>query len=104
MLSAGNDGLVTGSALADLDPLDQAHLVQQVEGAIDAREADLRAGALQPVRDLLSGEAAALVREQRDHRLPGAASAVPGLDQSRPREICPISRGRLSHATRLTAN
>src|SRR5918994_6187159 len=104
MLSAGNNGLVPGSALADLDPLDQPHLVQQVERAVDAGEADLRAGVLQAIRDLLSGEAAALVREQGDDCLPRAAGAVPALAQRRPRGICPISRGRVSHATRLTTN
>ena len=81
MFSAGNNGLVAGSALADLDPLDQPHLVQQVEGAVDAGEADLRAGVLQAIRDLLSGEATALTASRappvRCPPSPSAARAEP---------------------------
>ena len=98
VLAAGDDGLVARRALAELDPLDEAHLVKQVDGAIDARDPYVRAVLAKAVRDLLCREAAALAREQLDHRRPGAARPVPGLAQRATGGVRPVDLLGVRHA------
>jgi hypothetical protein len=81
VLTSGQDRLVPGAAVAEVDTLDESHLVQEVERAIDAGEADGRPGSAKPLGDLLRRQAAALLGEQLDDCAAGAAGAVPGLGE-----------------------
>jgi len=54
MLAAGLDWLVASLAVAEVDPLYERHLVEEVEGAVHARPADALPGPLESGRDLVS--------------------------------------------------
>ena len=62
---------------AEVDALHEALRGEQLEHAVDARDADPAAGGAQPVEDLLRGQAAVLLGEQIDHRAPRTAVAKP---------------------------
>lgn len=69
---------------ANLNPLHDANLVQELERAVDAGK---RGRALVPlakaVPDLLSGQTASLAREQLDHRITSAPAPSALLTQRR---------------------
>ena len=74
VLASGNHGLEAGAAVADLDPLDETLAREQVERAIDARNPGAPAAGAQSFGELLSADAAVLLRQQLDHgpaRTPG---------------------------------
>jgi hypothetical protein len=76
VLPARQDRLVARSALADVDPLEEAGAVKDVDRAVDAREADRALAGAQTLRDLMRGQAAALPRQQLNNLAAGAAGAV----------------------------
>jgi hypothetical protein len=53
VLATRHDRLVPGGALAELDPLDESHLVQELERSIDARQADVAPRAMKLIGDLV---------------------------------------------------
>lgn len=53
VLATGHDRLVPCGALAELDSLDEAHLVQELERSVDARQADAAPRAMKLVGDLV---------------------------------------------------
>ncbi len=53
VLTSRGDGLEPRDALAELDPLDEPHAVEDLEGAIDARDADIGSGVVKRIRDLV---------------------------------------------------
>ena len=69
--------LVADDALAGVEALDELELVEQLERAVDRREADLAALVAQALGDLLRAEAAVLAAEQLDDRPARRAGAVP---------------------------
>ena len=73
--------LVPHDAVADVDPLHEAVLVEPVEHAVDACEADLAAVGGQRVVDLLGAEAARLHLEVLEHDETRSARPVAGLAQ-----------------------
>jgi hypothetical protein len=58
--------LVAGAAGAGVDALDEPVLHEEVEHAVDARDAHCSAGPAQAIVELLRGEAALLLREELD--------------------------------------
>ncbi len=103
VLAAGDDGLVACAAVAELDPLDQAQLVQQVEGPIDAGEPDV-ASASRSRSAISCAERQQLCRASRDDGLPRAARAVACLLKRPWRSSAQFGLGRLAIAARLAAN
>jgi hypothetical protein len=103
VLAARDDGLEARAAVPELDPLHQPHVVQEVEGAVDAGETGIAARAAQPLVDLLRGQTAILSCEQSHHRIARTAGAVSGLGKRRPRRAFPISRRLVTHGGRLAA-
>jgi hypothetical protein len=89
VLAAGVSRLVARDPGAEVDPLHQPFGGQQVEDAIDARDPDPAAGGPQPVEDLLRGQTAVLLREEVDHRPPGAAVPKPLPLQRLERRVSP---------------
>src|SRR2546423_5591944 len=67
--------LVVGRAGAEVDPLHETALAEQVEHAVDARDSHLAALYAQGVEDLLGAQAALLPAEQLDDRAAGSAAA-----------------------------
>ena len=62
---------------AEVDALDEPERGEQLQHAVDARDADLAAAALpQQVEDVLRAETAVLLGEHLDHRGARAAGAV----------------------------
>ena len=59
VLAAWMDRLVAGHGLAHVHPPHEAHVVEKLERAVDARHAHALAALPQPVGDLLGGDAAA---------------------------------------------
>jgi hypothetical protein len=77
MLAAGQRRLVAGGARADVEPLDQAEALEQLERAIDGCDPDpLLAEA---VGDVAGGEHAVLLSQQLDHARTGSGGAVARL-------------------------
>src|SRR3954470_19253525 len=58
VIAAGVDRLVAGDALGGVNAAGEPEAVEQVEGAVDRRHADVLATLVQAVRDLLGGDAA----------------------------------------------
>ncbi len=77
VVAAGQQRLVARRAVADLEAGDQAQRGQQLERAVDARDADAPVAPAQPVVDLLRREAAVLLGQQLHHREASAARPVP---------------------------
>jgi hypothetical protein len=90
VFAARHDGLEARAAVPELDPLDEAHVVQEVQGAVDARDAGVAAAAAQALVDLLSREAAVLTSELPNDRVACAAGAMPGLGQRCPGGPFPV--------------
>ena len=76
MLAVRVDRLVPRDSLGGVDPSRQAQLVEQLERPVHACEADVLAPAVQAVRDLLGGHAAAEIGERLDHGRPWTAQAI----------------------------
>src|SRR5215210_8545495 len=76
MLATGADGLVARDALGRVHPPGEPQLVEQLERPVDARDPHVLAAAVQAVRDLLCGDAAAEVGERSHDRRPRAAEAI----------------------------
>jgi ABC-type Zn uptake system ZnuABC Zn-binding protein ZnuA/ABC-type Mn2+/Zn2+ transport system permease subunit len=70
------NAFVVRAPVAKVDLLHELLLGEQVDHAIDARDADLAALRAKRVHDLGHGQAAVAVREHRDDRAPGRADAV----------------------------
>ena len=98
VLSARDHRLVAGRPLAELDPLNQAQLVEKVDGAVDAGDADVAARPVKLLRDLIRREAAALAAQQGDDRLTGATGPVSSVAERRSRRLFPIRCVPVSHA------
>jgi hypothetical protein len=62
VLTAGVGGLVAGGG-ADVEPANELEPGEQLEGPVDARDADSHVLRPQAVEDLLRGEAAILLRQ-----------------------------------------
>lgn len=97
VMAAGNDRLVTGPAVADLDPLHQTASEQQVNSPVDAGGADPLAAGPDPFRDLLSTEAAVLAGEQLDHRSPRPAGSTTLAGERLQRQFRPATISALVH-------
>jgi hypothetical protein len=81
--------LVARDPVADVEPLQEAALGERVQDAVDAREADRRAGGPELVVDLLRAEAAGLLVEELDHRDAGCPAPVSRLPELREGAIRP---------------
>jgi hypothetical protein len=101
VLASGDYRLVAGHSFAELDPLHEAELVEEVDGAVDAGDADVVLGAPQLVGDLLGGEAAGLPAEKADDRLARASGAVAGVTQRLTRGVLPLELAGTAHAGSL---
>lgn len=64
--------------LTKVETLRQPELDEQVESAVDARDADRAPALPQAIDDLLNGEAAGLLPEQADHRGSRSPAAIAG--------------------------
>jgi hypothetical protein len=79
VVAAGVGGFVAGCAVADVESLDEAELVEDFDGAVDACGAGGGASAAEGVCDVAGGEAAVLLGEDVDDCQAGGATEVPGL-------------------------
>ena len=119
MVAAGLDPLVAGGAAADLEALDEAELLELLEGAVDAGPAAGGSSAAQLVVELERGDRAIVAGERLDHRRAGAAAAQAGGLQRRQRVLGPtgvagstwpsqpivaLARGRFASGPRTTAS
>ena len=80
VLAARVHGLEARGAGADVDPLQEALVGQEVEHAVDARDPHPAPLGPELVEDLLRGQAAVLTPEELDDRPAGAAAATAVLD------------------------
>jgi hypothetical protein len=95
MLAAGIGSLETRYAVAEIDPLDEAELVEAVERAVDAREPDARARGANAVVEVLRRDAAVLLSEELDDRAPRAAVTAALRPHPRERHVDPaLCHGR----------
>src|SRR5476649_261864 len=92
MLPTRMHRLVAGGARAEVDPLEQALLGQELEDAVDARDSDLPAFGPKLVEDLLRRQAAVLSSEQLDDGPPGDTVSVPAAAERMERLLRPVSR------------
>jgi hypothetical protein len=76
MLTIGVSRLEARDAVAEVDPLHEPELVEALERAVDARDADARRPGAELVVDLLRGDAAVLPTEELDDRSAGAAAST----------------------------
>ena len=91
VLAARVGGLVARRAV-HIDAVDQLQARENVQSAIDAREADGRAALAQTVVDVLGAQAAVLAGEQGEDLLARTAGPVPGAGQLS-MGVIPPSRG-----------
>ncbi len=89
VVAVGQVALVARDALADVDPLDEPQLGQQLEDAVDARAADAAPLCAKAVVDLLRGQRAVLALEQLDDGVARAAAPVAGVGERRERVLAP---------------
>jgi hypothetical protein len=89
MLAALVARLVSGAAGAGVDALDEPVVHEEVEHAVDARDADGPSGGAQAVVQLLCRQAALLSGEELDHRMTRTAPPVAGLTQDASCVLCP---------------
>ena len=75
MVAADEGRLEPGHAVPQVDPLDEPELVEPLERAIHARDADARPSGAHEVVDLLRGQAAVLLAHELDHEPPGCSAA-----------------------------
>ena len=90
MLAAGIGRLVARRAVADVEALDEAEVVQQIERAVDARDARPLTARAQLVGDVAGRQAAAVAREHVDDGDPRSAPAMPGFPEHRARMLAPL--------------
>ena len=90
VLAARQHRLVASDAGAELDPLQEALLGQEVEDAVDARDPDGSAVAPELVEDLLRRQAAVLSSEQLDDRAPRDAVPVAAAAERSERALGPV--------------
>src|SRR3954452_1436973 len=76
VIAAGIDRLVAGDALGGVNAAGEPEAVEQVEGAVDRRHADVLATLVQAVRDLLGGDAGAERGERVDDGRARRAEAI----------------------------
>lgn len=89
VLAPGNHRLEPCAALSHLDSLHETLTVEEIEGAIDARDAHMLAPSPDPIGDLLGAEAAVMLTEKVDDR-PARSSGPAPIARQRPRcELCP---------------
>ncbi len=96
-MAGGVDALVAGGAAADLDPLDQAELLELLEGAVDAGPADRGPAAAQLVVEVERGDRAVVAGERLDHGGAGAAATVAGRLQGLQGMLGPARSGLRLH-------
>ncbi len=97
MLSRGVSGLVARRALARLEPVKEAEALEQLEGPIDGRDADVTALRPQAIGDLAGGEHALVASERLDDGHPWGARSMPRPPQGLGRVLDPafhVRRGR----------
>ncbi len=94
MLSARAGGLEAGHAVAQVDPLDEPELIEALESAIDAGDADAGVLGAQPVVDLLCRHAASLAVEELDDDPAGVAAPSARGSEARKSISGPCSRHR----------
>jgi hypothetical protein len=97
VLPAWDHRLVAAAPFSHVDPLDEAHPVQEVDRAVDARDPDSPPLRAEPVGYLLGGQAAVLPREMLDDGAPRAAGPIPGALQPPVRPLGPLRSSALSH-------
>src|SRR5437764_2452754 len=100
---AGEDGLVAGGVLADLQARDEVKLRQLLERAVDAGPSHGAALAAQSLVDLVRGQRARLAAEQIDHGPPGPASAEAGMREAGLRVVHPLGVLDLNHGQKRYA-
>ena len=103
MLPAWNDALESRHALAELNALDQPHVMEELQGPVDARDADVAARVVKLSRDLVRREAAILPAEQGDHRPAGSAGPVATVLQRCARRPFPLGCRPVSHGRQATS-
>jgi zinc transport system substrate-binding protein len=81
---------VADDAVAEVDPLHEPTLVQALQHAVHARQADLLAALRERVEDLLRATAAILRFEMLEHERPGGSGAVAGVPELGARVRCPV--------------
>jgi hypothetical protein len=89
VVAAGHCSLVARRTLSQLNALNQASAVQQLERSIHAGDADSAAGGMEPVGDLLSAQQAVLALQQVNDRPPSSTRAAVAALQHREGELCP---------------
>ena len=82
-------GLETGNAVTEVDTTQEALRGEEVEDAVDARNADARPGRTDAVVRLLRRQAAVLVLQMLHHRAARAAAAVAGTSEAVERVLRP---------------
>jgi hypothetical protein len=78
MLAAGLSGLVACDPRTEVEPVDEAQLLELLEGAVDAGAAGEAAAAAELALDLLRADCAGLASEALDHGSPRSALLVAG--------------------------
>src|SRR5919106_4373479 len=95
MLSGGIGALEAGDAVAEVDALHEAGLVEALEGAVHARDPDPHAAGAYAVVDLLRRDAALPPAEELDHHATRAAAATRLGPQADERRLHPdVAHGR----------
>ena len=92
VLAAGQGRLVAGRAVADVEPLDESHPLEQLERPVDGRDADRAAAVAELVGDLAGAEDAVLVADQLEHGRPRGARAMAGGAQRLVGAADPVAR------------
>src|SRR5207249_3464410 len=90
VLAAPVDPLEPRRAAADVEALHEPLVAQQLEHAVDARDADRAPVGPEQIEDLLCAQAAVLATEQLDHGAAGTAAPVAGTRKSRRRLGDPV--------------
>jgi hypothetical protein len=100
VMAVGVDPLVAGGAAADLDPLDEAELLELLEGAVDAGSSDRWLAPAQFVIELQGSDGAVMAGQRLDDRGASAAAPVAGCSQRLQRVPSPSAVGRGLHLRR----
>ena len=97
VLAARVRGLVARRALADVEALDQPEALEQLQGPVDAGQANAAAALAQQIGDLSRGDRAAQRRDGLDHLLAGGAGAVAGIGEHLEGVVGPLPVGGRQH-------
>lgn len=89
MVAADVGRLEPGHAVPQVDPLDEPELVEPLERAVHARDADARSASAHAVVDLLRRQAAVLLAHELDDDPPGASAAAAQLAEAGQRGVRP---------------